>query len=76
MSKDNNIPLCYQITVSNIIKIGDKVMSVSVASYRISMLSLNQHKKTKILGNPQSFMADLRKKIQIFLGLSSLIIQN
>jgi hypothetical protein len=71
MSKDNNIPLCYQITVTNVTKIGDKVMSVSILSYRISMLSSNLHKKIRTVGNHQSFMADSVRKILVFLGLSS-----
>ena len=70
MSKDNNIPLCYQITVSNITKIGDRVMSVIIRSSRIFMSFSNLLKKIKTLGNHQLFMDDSPKIIQIFLGTS------
>jgi hypothetical protein len=70
MGKDNNIPLCYQITVSNITKIGDRVMSVIILSYRIFISFSNLLKKIKILGSHQLFMEDSPKIIQVSLGTS------
>ncbi len=68
MSKDNNIPLCYQITVSNITKIGDRVMSVIIKSSRIFMSYSNLHKKIKTVGSRPLFMANSPKIILISLG--------
>lgn len=73
MSKDKNIPLCYQLTVSNVTKIGDKVMSVTTMLYRISMSSSNLHKKIRTVGNHLSYMADFLRRTRVFLGISSLI---
>lgn len=70
MNKDNNIPLCYQITVSNIIKIGDRVMSVIMQSSRIFMSYSNLHKKIKIHGSRLSFTANSQNKMLISLGIS------
>jgi hypothetical protein len=70
MSADREDMVNYQITVTNVISIGNKSMAVCFTIFRISMFHSSAKLEVKN-GNLLLFMVRLQEKIRDILGLSS-----
>ena len=67
MNPDRDEMVNYQITVTNVISIGNKSMAVSFTIFRISMFHSSAKQEVNN-GNPPLFMVKLPKRIRDILG--------